>query len=527
MQVFFKYLVKNYLAVSLLFYCCLAVILFKHYEFAIDPDGESYTNLAVKYASGDFKNAINGYWSPLVTWLIVPLILLGLNKVLAAKIIALSIGGVGIWALNKFIKNFVETDLAKLIILIPSSLLLFAFSNVEVGADVLAATSLLLYFSLLQDEKFNWSIKNALLIGTSGAICYFSKYYLFIFFIAHLFISVVIKHFYNKENSIIQKVKFLLLTYSIMLLIASPWLILINTKYNIGLIFCTSGKTNLTQALNGGWKILDEKINFFIFPHNSTADDFTEDLTFICGKYLGVFDSSWTRHNAILNLKKNCMVFGKHFFLISIFNWIILFFALVVLISKNTNRERKKHLIFYFSILPIYLFGYFLSYCEPRYFIIIFLLTIIIGTWLIEKYLLPTKISLYFKAFICTAFITSFFYFPSKKLNEYYDIMHTEHEISQKLKDEFHLKGIFFGEGGKYAETQYVCFETGLQNVIINPAHWNEREKIKDELIKNKIDYYFYWHWQPDQSDSLKEFCGFEEITKRKIYGLQIFKISH
>ena len=521
-----SFIEKNYLKISVLFYVLLCALTYQHYKYAIDPDGESYINLAVKYYKGNFKDAINGYWSPLVTWLITPFLFTGFSKFLVGKIVSLSIGLLALFITNKFISNLIKKNIFKFIVLFPSALFLFTFSNVEVGADVLAATSLLFYFSLLMHEKFNWSYRDALFIGISGAFCYFSKYYLLPFFLVHLTVTIIIKHFYTKEIAVFKKLKFVFVCFSILLLTISPWLISINKKYDVGLIFCTSGKVNLTQVLNGNWKIIDSKMGYFLMPNNSTAVDFTEDITLICGGFLGVFDSAYTFNNEVTKLKSNCKLFKEQINLVSLLNFTILFFLLFLLITKFSTAKQKKVLLFYFSVLLIYPIGYLMTYCEERYFIIIFIVTIVMGVWLLENYLFQLDIKPHIKILLSSLFIISFCIHPVQILSRFYDTMNYSHKIAERLKKEFHLKGLVYGEGGKYRDTQYACFAADLQNVIINPEHWNEREKLKDELQKNNINYYFYWHWKPDQSDTLSSFYNFEEITKGKIYGLQIFKIT-
>jgi hypothetical protein len=40
------------------------------WQFSMNPDGVSYLDIAAAYARGDWAHALNGYWSPLYSWLI-------------------------------------------------------------------------------------------------------------------------------------------------------------------------------------------------------------------------------------------------------------------------------------------------------------------------------------------------------------------------------------------------------------------------------------------------------------------------
>jgi len=58
-------------------YLILGAILLNFYQYQINPDGISYISIAQKYLRGDYGNAVNGYWSPLFSWLLMPFLLLG------------------------------------------------------------------------------------------------------------------------------------------------------------------------------------------------------------------------------------------------------------------------------------------------------------------------------------------------------------------------------------------------------------------------------------------------------------------
>ena len=66
---------NSYLILALATYMILGIILLPHYQYVINADGFSYVTIAQKYAHGDFSNAINGYWGPLISWLLSALLL--------------------------------------------------------------------------------------------------------------------------------------------------------------------------------------------------------------------------------------------------------------------------------------------------------------------------------------------------------------------------------------------------------------------------------------------------------------------
>src|SRR5262252_9453801 len=73
-----------------------AAVLFVGYRFQINPDGVSYISIAQGYLHGDFKHAVNGYWGPLLSWLLVPLLAVKIEPVLATKLLAVLMAGANV-----------------------------------------------------------------------------------------------------------------------------------------------------------------------------------------------------------------------------------------------------------------------------------------------------------------------------------------------------------------------------------------------------------------------------------------------
>ncbi len=72
-----SFLNKNWDIISvLILYSLLAIFSLQFYQYKIAGDEISYINIAHAYAAGHLENAINGYWSPLFSWLMTPFILL-------------------------------------------------------------------------------------------------------------------------------------------------------------------------------------------------------------------------------------------------------------------------------------------------------------------------------------------------------------------------------------------------------------------------------------------------------------------
>lgn len=63
----------------------------------LSTDGVSYLSIAGHLLAGDLDGAVNPYWSPLLSWLVAPLLAVGLSGPVALKVVS-AIGAGAVWA---------------------------------------------------------------------------------------------------------------------------------------------------------------------------------------------------------------------------------------------------------------------------------------------------------------------------------------------------------------------------------------------------------------------------------------------
>ena len=61
-----------------LVYAAALIAMLPYCRYQINPDGMSYMRIAQYWAVGDVRHAVNGYWSPLLSWCLVPFVWSGL-----------------------------------------------------------------------------------------------------------------------------------------------------------------------------------------------------------------------------------------------------------------------------------------------------------------------------------------------------------------------------------------------------------------------------------------------------------------
>ncbi len=154
---------------------------------ALYSDGVSYLRVAEHLLAGRFAESVNGYWSPLYSWLLVPLLGLGVDGALAMRLVNL-VAGAG--ALTGFRHLSFQFGVKKTLVDIASfgvGLYLWAQAlNSEEGLtpDLLLAAWLSWYLVFVGRRPR--TAGNAAIAGLFAGAAYLSKAYALPFFLVHI-----------------------------------------------------------------------------------------------------------------------------------------------------------------------------------------------------------------------------------------------------------------------------------------------------------------------------------------------------
>src|SRR5574342_825911 len=75
------------IAVAIVYQLVLLILAGWKDRYVLNPDGVCYIRLASYYASGQFHLAVSGYWGPMLSWLIAPLLGAVENPLYAARMV--------------------------------------------------------------------------------------------------------------------------------------------------------------------------------------------------------------------------------------------------------------------------------------------------------------------------------------------------------------------------------------------------------------------------------------------------------
>lgn len=263
------------LCFSILLFISIGLILITPY--LTNADAVSYISIAKKYASGQWKDAINGHWSPLISWLLIPFVWLKIDMILAVKSLCVFIGGFTLFAFWLLLKkvSFLNKTL-RLLIIFSAAPLILHHSLVVITPDLLIASIIIIYFSHLWDSSYFRSWKMPVLCGAIGACSYLAKSYGFVFFLgSFLFHHLYYFIFYGSRIGKKKIITFFLLGLIVFLITSFPWIYLLRQKYGYWNI-STASRYNFAQiAPHIVFKPLE--LWGLVSPPNESALSYWED----------------------------------------------------------------------------------------------------------------------------------------------------------------------------------------------------------------------------------------------------------
>ena len=178
------------LVAILLGYAVLAALVQVHCIDLLTSDGECYLRIAVYTAHGDFRHAIFGHWSPLGSWLTVPLVLAGMVPRYAFRVMIGLWGAAAIVGVWRVAGRFGLSGAWRAAATACAAVLAAEFSA-EHRVDLLITALLLFYLDAVMDQRLLTSWRWAAWTGALGGVAYLAKLYALPFFAVHYTLMVL------------------------------------------------------------------------------------------------------------------------------------------------------------------------------------------------------------------------------------------------------------------------------------------------------------------------------------------------
>lgn len=498
-------------------YFFLGFFLFNYYLYITGVDGICYISIAQKYATGDVFNAINGYWSPLFSWLLVPFVVNGftpLFSLISAKILSLIIGFVTIIGLRWLSYRFkIDETIRKLFVfalIIP--ILCFAFT--ELTSDLLMTCALIYCLVFLLDPDYPNNYWNGLICGFTGALAYFSKSFGFPFFLS-LFVLFSILYYFKKFKSDKRVIKNLILGLIVFFLLSGSWMLILHEKYGEFTIG-TSGTYNYNAL--GPDVQLQHPMNDFgvIKPPNDSAVSGWEDPSYVKLRPWSPLES-WSSFQYQLKLVSDNIlgIIIVMFWFSPIMLPVLLWGVIAYLRSSDiTFKWGLMSLLITFILL---IMGYLPFFIQARYFYLVYFLSFIMGVYLLNSFIQRNSFKnyqknfllfLFFFLFVVSPFITLYF-----NANSYGGI----YELSEILRNDYQVQGNIASD----SEALTSLYMSYLLDSSYTGAITTNTADLDSKLETNDVDYYLVWN----TNDNVHPGC-YTEIKQIKGMYPRVFKLN-
>lgn len=500
-------------------YCIAGLFLLPLYRYQINPDGISYISIAQKYAGGEFYDAINGYWSPLFSWLLVPGVYFGVEPLLFSKLLNLCIGviviaGVCFSARSLHLRHVNPWVLT--IVLIP---VVLNFAYAQLTPDLLTACLLVFYTKIIFDAEYPSKSHSGLWAGIVGGFAYLSKNYCLPFFILHFSIMHIL-HFCSNASPLNRRKlsKHFLKGFIVFGIIVIPWICLLSCKYG-KITFSTAGSINLANLHPQASAM---HVPRFVAPPDPKAYSVWDDPYYVLGKYpSNPFES-------VAFMKRVGRAFIYHanqtlqfFISYSLISFILLISYLAISLILNKHAPINNKFILYSVIFIIlYSSGYFFVHVEDRFFMIVCLLFILMGMSILDRLY---EFSIFKKLFsiILVLFYLSFWVQPVINLYTNANSGRDIYRLGQAIKKHV-LPNSKIALSDDWYTSLFLVYH--LQGKLYGTTEELSAAEVRTQFDTHCIDYFIAWDGM-QQYPFLSDFKLLDRIPCRdKFVG--VYKIN-
>lgn len=247
----------------------------------INADGVSYLSIAQHYVEGRWQSAVNGYFGPLLSWLLVPFLATGLPPLVAAKAASLVVAAATLMATCRLmavaeVPRRLMTPVA--VALVP--FLLYAAVS-GIFPDLLLALLLLLYCAQVLPRGYREATTNGALAGLWAGFAFLAKLYALPFFVAH-FTLMHLLHARDAGSGAARRgvaVNYVA-GLAAFVLVAGPWVGIISAKYGQLTIGTSAGINVAYAALGSPGNAMQGHLGL-VPPPNGQAISAWEDPTYL------------------------------------------------------------------------------------------------------------------------------------------------------------------------------------------------------------------------------------------------------
>ncbi len=484
-----------------LLYCILFVAFYPGYQYWIDPDATGYIKVAERVMNGEYLKSVNGCWSPLNSWLIIPLMKAGMTAPMAAKILN---GLTGLATLASIFFLLKKCKLNKTIfygLMFALVILLLHFAFNQLFGDLLQVMLLCCYLNILCSGNYINSNQKIIASGVLAGIGYYAKYYTFYFAMVHL--AVVIFVLLKREKTIhffrTWLIKTSLAAGSLVITIL-PWIFALSKKYG-QLTLANTGKLNQAWYLSVAYPQAKTIIQPLPYPDSYS---FWDDPSCWQGVYINSFTNKAVFMQQIKLIINNLQLYFGFLNDFSFIAVITLLLACWFYFSKHKIFAGNNTVPVILSMALIMPLGYILIIIEHRYVWMVCICLMILAGILLSA--LQERLQLKNKLLVLLTVIAfgSFCIYPLDQLRTQHNSGKDAYAMASVFKEQgLHGKFISnFSNNAEQARSLELCYL--LNSQCYGPADiFHTQDEILQAIHEHQIDHYIMYYRLPWQKEMI------------------------
>ncbi len=492
-------MLRIYQAAASLFYIFLFIALYPWYQYVLDIDAISYMHVAERVAHNGFLSSVNGYWSPLISWIIVPFIKAGADPMYTLKIVN---GALGLLSMQVCfsILNKLNIDLFfNKIIPFILAVLFISYAYYELCADLLQVFLVLIYLRILFTKNFIESNRMIVASAAVAALAYYAKAYNLPFFLLHFSIVCFLGVRKSSETGFYKAfLKKMSIALAVVFILTAPYIYLLTKQYGSFRI-SNAGILNTSWFLSPG---LTSDRNLVAVPPYPDASSYWDEPTYTQKKIVGPFTAPVYFFREVKIVISNVIKLTGLLNTMSIFIFSILIVYLIYLYRKKKDAATNDQILLVTTLT--YPFGYLMIFIEWRYIwllpIVFILMLARLLTYWKEKASPEHRKLIHSAAFIA---LCSFLYQPVNELQDLKGSNKDVFEIAAVFKKN-HIQGRFFVNYYSfepYYKTVEICHLTHSQ--LYGPIMLDYTMEEWFKYVKQyQIKYYLFYYQFPNQKEA-------------------------
>jgi hypothetical protein len=478
-----------------------AILMPLWYRYWINPDGVSYISIAQKYVAGDFRDAVNGYWSPLYSWLLMPFLAAGMEPLLCARVLDWILGLGAFGALALLAKDFALSKRARIGAALSAIPIVLFIALSDITPDLLFATLLLIYLYAVSRLGL-YGRAYGLVVGMIGALAYLAKAYALPFFLAHVFLLGVWQFFVAGDIAVKRRVRAnLLLALFAFTALSGTWISVLSAKYG-KLTWATAGSYNLDHLRPGASPQDDSGL---VPPPNASAVSAHEDpAQSVNGPLWRPTDSVRDFVHYLGRILYNVAEFLSILSRFSVLWGGILAVYILHLFDRRLVASDPRRIVYPLITIALFSSGYLLVLLEPRYLWLCCFLLLLMGGACCDflaahRFFTPSRTTCLIVMLVCSFSFTPLYNLWCGKY---------EGTDTARLAEAFRgqiLPGQKIASDAERWQSFYLAFRLNAQYYGIRSWTDNARQ-VEADLDKWGIEHYLVWDVREGDDRGLPEF---------------------